>query len=128
MCAKSRKAVRYEILGRVESEELSAFPGKLLDISTHGCKIHYSNPVVVALENEYTVKIKFTDRDLPETLTMICQPVWACEDNGSTDIGLKFLHSPDTDTLLRYITILHIDSQDAGGVESQIVENECQFI
>lgn len=128
MCAKTRKAVRYEVLGRVESEELSAFPGKLIDISTHGCKIHYANPVAVGLETEYTIKIKFTDKDLPEVLTMICQPVWASEDSGSTDIGMKFLHSPDTDTLLKYITILHIDSCDTGGIEGQIMESECLFI
>lgn len=128
MCAKTRKAVRYEVLGRIESEELSAFPGKLIDISTHGCKIHYSNPVAVSLENEYTIKIKFTDQSLPDQLTMICQPVWVCEDSGTTDIGMKFLHSPDTDTLLKYITILHIDSQNTGDIKKQIVESECQFI
>ena len=33
MCAKTRKAVRYEVVGRVESDELSAFPGTILDLS-----------------------------------------------------------------------------------------------
>ena len=41
---------------------------------------------------------------------------------------MKFLHSPDTDTLLKYITILHIDSQNTGDIKKQIVESECQFI
>lgn len=128
MCAKARKAVRYDVLGRVESEELSTFPGTLLDISSNGCKIHYSNPVAVSLETEYTVKVKFTDHSITEPLVLICQPVWACEDSGSTDIGMKFLHSPDTDTLLKYIKILHKDSQNTGDVKNQIVESECQFI
>lgn len=126
MCAKTRKAVRYEVLGRVESEELSVFPGTLIDISTEGCKIHYSNPVTVGLDNEYTVRIKFTDQT--ETLTLICQPVWASEDSGATDIGMKFLHSPDTDTLQKYISMLHLDAQNAKSIENQIVETECQFI
>ncbi|WP_318659141.1 PilZ domain-containing protein [Treponema sp.] len=128
MCAKTRRDARYEILGRVESEELSTFPGTLLDLSVHGCKIHYSNPVAVMLENEYTVKITFTEQSLSEPITLICRPVWVSEDSGATDIGMQFLHSPDTDVLNRYIKVLYKDSQHPEDISNQIVENECQFI
>ncbi|MCR5613972.1 PilZ domain-containing protein [Treponema sp.] len=128
MCAKTRRDARYEVLGRVEADELSTFPGTLLDLSTHGCKIHYSNPVTVSLENEYTIKITFTEKSLPEPITLICQPMWASEDSGSTDIGMKFLHSPDTDILKNYIKVLYKDSQNPEDISNQIVENECQFI
>ncbi len=128
MCAKSRKSVRYEILGKVEASELSTFPAKLLDISSQGCKIHYSNPVTVELDSEYTIKIKFTEQALSEQLTLICQPIWVCEESGATNIGMKFLHSPDTDTLLKYISFLHLESQSDNDVKSQIVESECHFI
>ncbi len=128
MCAKTRKAVRYEVVGRVESDELSAFPGTILDLSINGCKIHYSNPVTVSLDTEYVVNIKITGGDSAESMTLICQPVWACEDSGSTDIGVKFLHSPDTDLLNKFIFAIEQQSKDNDNIKNQIVENECQFI
>ena len=57
MCAKTRKSERYDVIGKVESDELSAFSGTVLNISSQGCWIHYAAPVTVSLENEYTVKI-----------------------------------------------------------------------
>jgi hypothetical protein len=129
MCAKTRKAVRYEVVGRVESDELSAFPGTILDLSINGCKIHYSNPVTVSLDTEYVINIKITGGDsVAESMTLICQPVWACEDSGSTDIGVKFLHSPDTDLLNKFIFAIEQQSKDNDNIKNQIVENECQFI
>ena len=129
MCAKTRKAVRYEVVGRVESDELSAFPGTILDLSINGCKIHYSNPVTVSLDTEYVINIKITRGDsVAESMTLICQPVWACEDSGSTDIGVKFLHSPDTDLLNKFIFAIEQQSKDNDNIKNQIVENECQFI
>lgn len=129
MCAKTRKAVRYEVVGRVESDELSAFPGTILDLSINGCKIHYSNPVTVSLDTEYVINIKITGGDsVAESMKLICQPVWACEDSGSTDIGVKFLHSPDTDLLNKFIFAIEQQSKDNDNIKNQIVENECQFI
>lgn len=128
MCAKTRKFTRYDVLGRVESEELSALPGTLIDISSQGCKLHYANPVAVNLENDYTINVKFTDAGCPKPLTLICHPVWVSEDSGSTDIGMTFLHSPDTDSLKEYIKYLHLDSQSTGSVEDQIVDEPCQFV
>ena len=128
MCAKTRKSERYDVIGKVESDELSAFSGTILNISSQGCRIHYAAPVTVSLENEYTVKIKLFGQTLFDSLTLICQPVWACEDSGSTDIGMKFLHSPDTDSLNKCINLLKEDDKNSGDVKEQIVENECQFI
>ena len=66
--------------------------------------------------------------ELPEGITLICRPVWVSEDSGATDIGMQFLHSPDTDVLNRYIKVLYKDSQHPEDISNQIVENECQFI
>ena len=128
MCAKTRKSERYDVIGKVESEELSAFSGTILHRSSQGCRIHYAAPVTVSMENEYTVKIKLFGQTLFDSLTLICQPVWACEDSGSTDIGMKFLHSSDTDSLNKCINLLKEDSKNSGDVKEHSVENECQFI
>lgn len=129
MCAKTRKVTRYEVVGRVESDELSAFPGTIVDLSVHGCKIHYSNPVTVSLEGEYLITIKITGGDsVTDTMSLICQPVWVCEDSGSTDIGMKFLHSPDTELLNKFIKTISDQAKEDDDIKNQIVENECQFI
>ena len=36
MCAKTRKYERYDVIGKVESDELSAFSGTILNISSKG--------------------------------------------------------------------------------------------
>lgn len=128
MSKSQRKMPRYDVVGRVESEDLSTFPGTIVDLSIHGCKIHYSNPVTVSLENEYTIKITLSENACLEPLLLICQPIWASEDSGATDIGMKFLHSPDTEMLNKYIKTLHEKTLQIDDVKSQILENECQFI
>ena len=52
MDQENRLHTRYEEIGRVTASELCALPAVLDDISLNGCKIHYSFPVVVDLENE----------------------------------------------------------------------------
>ena len=37
MCARTRKSERYDVIGKVESDELSAFSGTVLNISSQGC-------------------------------------------------------------------------------------------
>lgn len=128
MCAKRREATRYDVVGRVECEELAAFPGSIVDLSSVGCKIHYSTPVTVSKEAEYKVLIKLSGQDMADSLELICQPVWVSENKESTDMGMKFLHSPDTDLLNQYIKILHLDTQISDAIKNQIVETECQFI
>ena len=128
MCAKPRKSIRYNVIARVESKELSVFPGTILDLSSQGCKIHYSNPVAVSLEKEYPILIKLSGVQDIDNMSLICQPVWVNEDSGATNIGMQFLHSPDTDLLNKYISILHQQSLEKDSITSQIVENKCQFI
>lgn len=127
MCAKARKEPRYKILGRVEASELSALPGMLIDISLSGCKFHYTVPVAVDLENDYSLTIKVSDNNSSSDLNLICHPVWVCEDSGETDMGMQILHSPDTDKLKEFVDSLN-RSEYGDGSESQIVDNSCQFI
>ena len=54
---ENRLHTRYEEIGRITAPEICALPGILDDISLTGCKVHYSFPVVVDLENEYDVKL-----------------------------------------------------------------------
>ena len=57
MDEENRQHTRYEEIGRVLAPELCALPGVLDDISVSGCKIHYSFPITVDLENEYDIKL-----------------------------------------------------------------------
>ncbi|MCQ2610355.1 MAG: PilZ domain-containing protein [Treponema sp.] len=127
MCAKARKDARYDVLGRVECS-LSPLPGTLLDISLNGCKLHFSTPVTIEPEQEYTLKVKFTDTTLDGVITLIGTPMWCCEDSGTTDIGMKILHSPDTDKYIEYIKALHLESISFNSIEDQIKKQECQFL
>ena len=54
---ENRQHIRYEEIGRVNAPEICALPGILDDISSEGCKIHYTFPVVVDLETEYEIKL-----------------------------------------------------------------------
>lgn len=128
MCAIKRKAERYPVIGKVESAELSAFSGTVLNISSQGCRIHYAAAVAVSLENEYTIRIQLFAETALDTLILICQPIWVCEDSGSTDIGMKFLRSPDTETLNKCIQFLDQNKGNGDNLKEQIVETECHFI
>ena len=52
---ENRLHTRYEEIGRITAPEICALPGILDDMSLNGCKVHYSFPVVVDLENSITV-------------------------------------------------------------------------
>lgn len=92
--------------------ELCALPGVLDDISLSGCKIHYSFPVVVDLENEYELKIFPLHSSVNTALNLICTPQWVKEQEGNTFIGFKIQYSPDANKLNTFISQLEQISKD----------------
>ena len=108
---ENRLHTRYEEIGRITAPEICALPGILDDISLNGCKVHYSFPIVVDLENEYEVKIApLHGNSTP--LNLICSPQWVNENGGSTFIGFKIHYSPDAHKLESFIKHLEKISRD----------------
>ena len=114
-------------MGRAMCQEISALPGNLIDISARGCKIFYSVPVTLHLEDDYTLTIQVSDSSTGE-LTLICHPAWVNEDSGQTIIGMNILRSPDSDQLKAFVDSLQSKSQGDQDSQSQIVDSQCQFI
>ena len=108
-------------------QEISALPGSLIDISARGCKIFYSVPVTLHLEDDYTLTIQVADSSIGN-LTLICHPAWVNEDSGHTIIGMNILRSPDSELLHNFVESLKnkVNSEQDG--QSQIVDSQCQFI
>ncbi len=107
----TRHNERFDDIGKVEIPELCPLPGVLDNVSRDGCKIHYNVPVVVDLENEYEIKITFTDGIASKVFVLLCHPQWVKDENGCTEIGLKILPSQDYSRLGEYISVLGINSE-----------------
>ena len=114
-------------MGRVQCQEISALPGNLIDISAHGCKIFYSVPVTIHLEDDYTLLIQVADSSTSD-FTLICHPVWVNEDSGQTVWGRTILRSPDSERLKAFVESLESKNGKEEGGQSQIVDSQCQFI
>ena len=127
MRSKTRQDPRFEVLGRAVCQEISALPGSLIDISAHGCKIFYSVPVTIHLEDDYTLLIQIAD-NAADDLTLLCHPAWVNEDSGQTVIGMTILRSPDSDRLNAFVESLKSKSDGGKNDQSQIVDSQCQFI
>lgn len=112
MSQENRQSARYQEIGKVTSPELCSLPGVLDDISSTGCKIHYSFPVVADLETEYELKISPLHNSDEQPLNLICIPQWINEIEGETYIGFKILYSPDANRLNEFITYLQDISKD----------------
>lgn len=121
-----RKFTRFADIGRVDAPQLCALSGVLDNISREGCKIHYTFPVVVDLENDYELKITPAASPL-KPLVLLCHPQWVKEDKGSTEIGFSILRSPDYTRLTEYVRNLGAE-QDSQDVSKQIVGSVCQFV
>ncbi len=128
MCAKARKDPRFKVLGRVEPCEFSALSGSLIDISLHGCRLHYDFPVTVDLESDYTIVVRIAHNSITGDLNLLCHPAWASEDSGSTDIGMTIMRSLDTDRLTSFVNELEIERKKENSISDQIVDTECQFV
>ena len=109
---ENRLHTRYEEIGRISAPEICALPGILDDISLNGCKVHYSFPVVVDLENEYEVKLSPLHSSNTAPLNLICTPQWVNERGGNTYIGFKIQYSPDAHKLENFIKHLEKISKD----------------
>lgn len=104
-------------------------PGSLVDISLHGCKIHYTFPVTVDLDSDYTLKMTIAGSANAEQMELLCHPAWVNEDSGTTTIGMSILRSPDTEMLSKFIELKKKEiKQESDGISSQIVDSECKFI
>ena len=112
MAEENRLHTRYEEIGRISAPEICVLPGVLDDISTSGCKIHYSFPVVVDLDNEYDIKISPLHHGDQLPLNLICIPQWTKEQEGNTYIGMKIQYSPDANRLSSLIKYLEELSKD----------------
>ncbi len=112
MSEENRQHTRFQEIGRIEAQEICALPGVLEDISSSGCKIHYSFPVVIDLETEYEIKISPLHQAEQSPLKLICLPQWVNEQDGNTYIGFKILYSPDANRLASFITHLEDISKD----------------
>ena len=127
MRGKARRETRYEILGRALCQEISALPGSLIDISANGCKIYYTVPVSIHLEDDYTLTIQLADNSIGD-LTLICHPAWVNEDSGQTFLGMSILRSPDSERLRTFVHSLKTKIDIEQDNKSQIVDSQCQFI
>ena len=95
MKKEHRKEERFYEFGRVEAGQISVLPGVLDDISETGCRVHFTNPVDVDMENDYTLLIRLARGK---------------SDGSKTDIGFSFLRSPDTPELINCINCFKSDS------------------
>ena len=121
MRAKARQEPRYKILGRALCQEISALPGSLIDISVGGCKIFYSVPVSIHLEDDYTLTIQVADSSTGD-LTLICHPAWVNEDSGQTIIGMNILRSPDSEQLHIFVESLkNKESSEQNGQKAPLI-------
>lgn len=109
---ENRLHTRYEEIGRITAPDICALPGILDDISLNGCKVHYSFPVVVDLENEYEVKLSPLHSSNTSPLNLILSPQWVNEHGGNTYIGFKIHYSPDAHKLEQFIKHLESISKD----------------
>lgn len=126
MDSSDRLSERFKDIGRFYSEEVCALPGVLEDISKEGCKIHYSLPVSVDMENDYEAKITFA-RSANESFVLLCHPQWIKEDGDDTDIGFKILPSTDFSRLAKYIEKLKEESS-RDDLSDEISDSTCQII
>lgn len=112
MESDKRIATRFKEMGKVSAPEICALPGILDDISATGCKVHYTFPVVVDLENEYELQLLTTSNFGTLSLNLRVQPQWVKEIDGTTTIGFEILYSPDASRLSQFISHLEKLSED----------------
>ena len=111
MGIENRQNPRYPEIGRITAPELCPLPGILDNLSLTGCKIHFPVSVVVDLETEYMIKVSLT-RSIDEPLQLMCKPMWVTENQGSTQVGLQILYSPDDARLREFISYLQEMDED----------------
>ncbi|MBP5568887.1 MAG: PilZ domain-containing protein [Treponema sp.] len=113
MNRENRQETRYQEIGRVDAPEICALNGILDDISDTGCKVHFSCPVKVSLENEYNLKFTLSSYSEEPPLQLVCKPMWVKKENTETQIGFKYLFSPDDSRLHEIINHLEEMEDDS---------------
>ena len=112
MGIENRQNPRYPEIGRINAPELCALPGILDNISLSGCKIHFPVSVVVDLDSEYMIKISLSRSIEEAPLQLMCKPMWVKENQGTTQIGLQILYSPDDARLREFVNYLQAMGDD----------------
>lgn len=106
MNEENRQDTRYQEIGRVDAPEICALNGVLDDISETGCKVHFPCSVDVSQDNEYKIKITLSRSTDEPPLQLICKPVWVNNNPEESQIGFKYLFSPDDSRLHEFISYL----------------------
>lgn len=127
MNSKERLSQRFEDIGRFLAPELCALPGVLEDISREGCKIRYSLPVELDMDNDYEAKLTFARAAAEGQFTLVCHPQWKKEEDDDTVIGFKILPSTDYTRLAKYIEQLD-DDASSDDLSDEINDSSCQII
>lgn len=112
MSFEQRKDERFDDIGRVDAPELCVFPGILEDISMLGCKIRFPAVIELDLESDVELKVTPTRRDACQNLSLIGHPMWLHAENDATVIGFRFLRSPDSRILNKYIEKLALSAAE----------------
>lgn len=113
MSDENRAATRYNDIGRIVCEEMSPLPGILVNISRTGCKVHFPLVITPDAENEYEVSVMLPKKYNESPLKMMVQVQWIRDAENATDIGLKFLFSPDSARFNKYVAELEQEKQDS---------------
>lgn len=128
MSRNLRKNVRFNDFGRADCPSICPVPGVLDDISLTGCKIHYDAPVMVNLESDYEIHIRLS-RASVGAFVLMCHPQWQKQkEDGSTEVGFIFLHSPDSTALENYIQQLQSEQIFQGYDDFLPQGDTCQFV
>ncbi len=100
---EQRKDERFDDIGRVDDPELCVFPGVLVDISMLGCRIRFPASISVDMDSDIDLKITSPRKGTMQSFSLIGHPKWIKEENGSTEVGFRFLRSPGSRLLYKYI-------------------------
>ncbi|NLM00299.1 MAG: PilZ domain-containing protein [Treponema sp.] len=103
---ENRKHMRYEDVARIEAPDICIFPGVLVDVSEQGCKVRFSVPVSVDMDNDYELKLYPTHKSSVCSFVLIGHPVWNKTTTTYSEMGFKILHSPGKKHFLEYISNL----------------------
>ena len=112
MLVDKRKDERFDDIGRAESPELCALPGFLVDISMLGCRVRFPVNFEVPMEKDIELKVITARKGSSQPITLIAHPQWFHSESDSTEIGFKFLRSPGTRELYKYIERLALSAAE----------------
>ena len=96
------------------------------DISIKGCKVHFPVPVSLDMENQYKLSITLPQQGT-RPFRLLCNPQWQRINDSETEIGFRFLRSPDTPRLASYIGEKRGEIED-DSIYSMIIGNKAVFV